>query len=1056
MTESTGRENPAVQEKEADGRVVSLDGVRYGILDSGGTTWRLGTVNPLWMQHMPSVSRPGEEALAALEKEGIFLARRDTLTPHLAVMCCGQGMVWPGMGRELYDNFPAAREAMDRLASFANWDVLALMDEPDVETIGLSRWQQPYLFLLEYAQWSLYISLGLKPSLICGHSLGELIALCLAGVYAPDVCWYILDTRSNHMADLEAKSTRDTGMMAVYAGEDVLAEVRRTWPDLYVSNYNTPRQFILSGPRDTLMQARRALRKKHFPAVMLNVTLAFHHPSMRVLRDLSYRRLSALEMHAPVTPLLSCVTTGFYPGDEADICRYIVDLDENSVRWAECVRNMWQRDGIRHFLELGPQDTLCGLVTENEPRALCMASSARGHECENMRRTLARLFSLGHLSYDAVRTASARLDRKQFPSAAVEKLPESSAAAESPETGPAGDGSRAEQVTRELLGKASGMDPSGITLGMDLRFDLSLHSSSFPRLIEEAEQALHVHVDFEDLLQVVTVGDLMRIFAGKTGEKIADPGCGRPVLGAPLRTPYLTRTAAAAQSGAECPINPTKRGTVLAPGSTIAVYGARDSFVNALLSGILPEGVNLLLPEDFSLTAARGRAMGGRVLSLCFPGAPLQGCLAGRSNVDLMLVEGGSAEKMSGEDRKLFCRELVRVQCRLLAVVQTGEDIREGSMVPALAAAAAESGVRFLHIRCNAEPSAWPDLELGDLFAREICCGEATPIDWYPSGEVKLLPQNFLDDADASPRVFPERVPADRISSRYISTCAQYSAAAQPALRETGFTDSGERRIPEAFLFSTGLDSAKMLMPWLEPIGFTDVHFTEPLGVADGQVREAETLTDVRPWIRHDQTMVRMCHFSLSARDLTGNGRLKNSRKVYSYGKVIMGGPVSTISPLWGEETSGAHGEPQDWKAWYARRGIGSAWHLLSDVEVLPGHVLAATVAADPAIALSGVWTYSNQLSAVEAILQGAHMAFDFDPPEVGGPYRLGMIGFIRYGAAACCGPWRLSLKRLWDAAGVVRYDAQAVNAAGQCFVSVNHLEFDSLPPLAGAQASRS
>ena len=66
------------------------------------------------------------------------------------------------------------------------------------------------------------------------------------------------------------------------------------------------------------------------------------------------------------------------------------------------------------------------------------------------------------------------------------------------------------------------------------------------------------------------------------------------------------------------------------------------------------------------------------------------------------------------------------------------------------------------------------------------------------------------------------------------------------------------------------------------------------------------------------------------------------------------------------------------------------------------------------------------------------------------------MIGFIRYGGAACHGPWRISLKRLWDAAGVVRYDAQAVSAAGQCFVSVNHIEFDSLPPLAGDKADRS
>lgn len=65
---------------------------------------------------------------------------------------------------------------MDRIARAADWDVLALLDETDVEKIGLTRWQQPYLFLLEYAQWSHLASLGLRPSLICGHSLGELIA----------------------------------------------------------------------------------------------------------------------------------------------------------------------------------------------------------------------------------------------------------------------------------------------------------------------------------------------------------------------------------------------------------------------------------------------------------------------------------------------------------------------------------------------------------------------------------------------------------------------------------------------------------------------------------------------------------------------------------------------------------------------------------------------------------------------------------------------------------------------------------------------------------------
>lgn len=236
-------------------------------------------------------------------------------------MCCGLGSVWPGMGRELYDHVPAARAMMDRIAAVAGWDVLGLMDETDVEKISRTRWQSPYLFMVELAQWSVLESLGLNPALFCGHSLGELIALCLAGIYTPEVGWYILDTRAAHMAELEARPGADTGMMAVHAERSVIDEAHTAWPDLYISNYNTPRQYILSGPRPVLLEARKSLRKRRIPAMMLNVSLAFHHPGMRVLRDLSLRRLGALDMAPPRRPALSCVTTQFYPPDQPGICR---------------------------------------------------------------------------------------------------------------------------------------------------------------------------------------------------------------------------------------------------------------------------------------------------------------------------------------------------------------------------------------------------------------------------------------------------------------------------------------------------------------------------------------------------------------------------------------------------------------------------------------------------------------------------------------------------------------------------------------------------------------
>ncbi|WP_418503467.1 acyltransferase domain-containing protein, partial [Desulfovibrio sp.] len=162
---------------------IACDGVRFADLPHGGAIWHAGSVVPAWRQELLALgARPDAAALEAMGQRGIWLHPQGDVPP-LAVMCCGQGAVWPGMGRELYDHFPAARAAMDRIARAADWDVLALLDETDVEKIGLTRWQQPYLFLLEYAQWSHLASLGLRPSLICGHSLGELIALCLAGVY---------------------------------------------------------------------------------------------------------------------------------------------------------------------------------------------------------------------------------------------------------------------------------------------------------------------------------------------------------------------------------------------------------------------------------------------------------------------------------------------------------------------------------------------------------------------------------------------------------------------------------------------------------------------------------------------------------------------------------------------------------------------------------------------------------------------------------------------------------------------------------------------------------
>lgn len=1069
-----------LSDKSTEASEETLDGVRYALLGESGSQWCMGTTNPLWRQRLPLTEQPSAAETERLAQEGIWLARRNLSTPHLAVMCCGQGTVWAGMGRELYDSFPAARDAMDRLAACSNWDVLALMDETDLETIGLTRWQQPYLFLLEYAQWSLYASLGLQADLFCGHSLGELIALCLSGIYSPEACWHIMDTRSRHTAELEARASREMGMMAVYAGREEVAAVQAQWPELYISNFNTPRQFILSGPRELLSEARRALRKRHLPAILLNVTMAFHHPSMRVLRELSFRRLNGLDMHSPSVPVLSCVTAGFYPNTQSEICRYIVDLDENCVRWVDCVQNMWNRDGIRNFLELGPQDTLCALVGEIEPAASCLASSAKGHERETMRRTLAQLYASGYLPHSTIRAACERRRKSPAPSAAAngkkveaQVAPVKHDATEASDLPAAQAAGVSEQyastlvLVQELLAKACARTPDAISEGLDLRFDLALHSSFFPRIIDEAEKKLGKPVRFDELVGVSTVGDLTRVLAGEGGKAAPVHTRHRAAPDAYVQRPFLVRgrvrsegqdgnpgtedgAKPAAGAGVdELPLNAAAPLLRLNHGSVIAVYGRDDTMACALLAGLAPLEPTFLLPAQFSRTREMALERSARALELCPSGLSLECSLAGRNHVDLFLLEGDVLESLTLEGRESFCRELVRVQCPHVVLVRRRAAALLAEPEPDLAVELRAAGIRFLDIRYCPDDARLQACEAGDFFAREICCGRVSPVCWVDGARARQLAQPLLDDADASPLAYPARTPTGVRGAVLFHGCAQFSADGEPALACYGLSSSGLPQLPESFLLKAQFDSACLLLPWLEPAGIKDVYFSSRPEIPSGVVREARLEADALPWLRQEGRVSRLVRTHLSLRDLSGLRHVDHYTPICE-GTVVMGARRDDIPFLFSGSCNDGDGVGQDVQAWYESQRMGESWRLLSDVRLHAGGVLEAVLTEHSFIALDDIWKYHSELSAIEGVVQGARMAFSFDPPHTSGPFRLNMAGFVFFGRGAARGPWQLILRRFWDSLSTVSYDAQVTDATGRCFLTVNHLAFDCVPQPAG------
>ena len=184
--------------------------------------------------------------LKALMRQGVHLGVEEA-APKLAFVFSGQGSHYAGMGHELYQTFPIIREWMDRAAAVAEFDLLHLMFHDREENARKTRWQQPALFALEYAVVQYLWSLGIRPAALAGHSLGELTALCLAGVYSFEDGFRIVNKRAVCM-DKACTMHMDPGvMMAVSAPMDVLQGFMADRCDVCITNINSPCQLVVGG-----------------------------------------------------------------------------------------------------------------------------------------------------------------------------------------------------------------------------------------------------------------------------------------------------------------------------------------------------------------------------------------------------------------------------------------------------------------------------------------------------------------------------------------------------------------------------------------------------------------------------------------------------------------------------------------------------------------------------------------------------------------------------------------------------------------------------------------
>ena len=271
----------------------------------------------------------------------------------------GQGSQFPGMGKDLYQNSPVAKEFFDKANSILGFNITDIMFDGSAEDLKATKVTQPAVFLHSVILAKCYE--GFAPDMVAGHSLGEFSALAAAGALEFEDALRLVAIRAGAMQKCCEKVP---GTMAAIIGltneqiEEICASVEGK---VVAANYNSEGQVVISGEaaavEEACQKAKDAGAKRALP---LAVSGAFHSPLMEPAREELAKAISATPFHTPECPIYQNVSAKAETDPEVIKSNLLSQLT-SPVRWTQSVNNM-MADGASYFMEIGPGTVLQGLV----------------------------------------------------------------------------------------------------------------------------------------------------------------------------------------------------------------------------------------------------------------------------------------------------------------------------------------------------------------------------------------------------------------------------------------------------------------------------------------------------------------------------------------------------------------------------------------------------------------------------------------------------------------------------------------------------------------------